>query len=120
MMRPVSRRTALALVLASAACARTPPEPTPAPQPVVPANVLAMYAATEDGGFHVAAIDPKYLTPRNIRQEVDYWTDEAPGSIVVDPWLRFLYYILPGDRALRYGVAVGDEGRAFSGSAHIP
>ncbi len=58
----------------------------------------------------VAAIDPKYLTPRNIRQEVDYWTDAPPGSIVVDPWLRFLYLIQPGNRALRYGVAVGDEG----------
>lgn len=121
MMRSLTRRKALALVLASAACAKAPaPQQPPAPKPAVPPEVLAMYAATEDGGFHVAAIDPKYLTPRNIRQEVDYWTDAPPGSIVVDPWLRFLYLIQPGNRALRYGVAVGDEGRAFSGSAHIP
>lgn len=116
------RSLVLVAVLALAACAETPtPQQPPPPEvPQVSAQVMQMYAATTDNGFAVPAIDPKFLTERNIRQEVDYWTDEKPGTIIVDPWLRFLYYVLPDNRAMRYGVAVGDEGRAFAGEAHIP
>ncbi|MDS9470012.1 L,D-transpeptidase [Paracoccus sp. MBLB3053] len=122
LMRLPLRRLALilALPLALGACAEKPgPEQPPVVPPVAP-EVLSMYAATEDNGFRIDAIDPKYLTQRNIRQEVDYWTDEKPGTIIIDPWLRFLYYVLPDNRAMRYGVSVGDEGRAFAGEAHIP
>ncbi|MFQ6551157.1 L,D-transpeptidase [Aestuariibius insulae] len=42
-----------------------------------------------------------------------------PGEIHVVQSEFFLYLILPGNRALRYGVAVGDDGRRFKGSAVI-
>lgn len=102
-----------------AACA-APSEPALPPEPELPAEAAAHYAGLQDGGIDVPAVPAKYLSDRNIRREVDYWTDEKPGTIIVDPWQRFLYYVQPGNRAIRYAVAVGDEGRAFSGTAHIP
>ena len=41
------------------------------------------------------------------RHMVDYARNEAPGTILVDTDERFLYYVLPGGKAIRYGVAVG-------------
>ena len=46
------------------------------------------------------------------------------GSIVVDSDARYLYYVLPDDKngrkkAIRYGIAVGEEALAFSGIAKV-
>src|SRR5260221_13125442 len=51
------------------------------------------------------------------RHIVDYSRREAPGTILVDTESRFLYYVLQQGKAIRYGVAVGDETMAFSGVA---
>ena len=40
---------------------------------------------------------------------VDYHRKEAPGTILVDPDARYLYYVLPEGKAIRYGVTVGEE-----------
>jgi lipoprotein-anchoring transpeptidase ErfK/SrfK len=53
------------------------------------------------------------------RHIVDYTRREAPGTILVDTDARFLYYVLPGGKAIRYGVAVGEEAMAFSGVATV-
>src|SRR5690242_12118268 len=53
------------------------------------------------------------------RHIVDYHRKEAPGTIVVDSDARFLYYVLPGNKAIRYGVTVGDEALAWSGVAKV-
>jgi lipoprotein-anchoring transpeptidase ErfK/SrfK len=53
------------------------------------------------------------------RHIVDYSRREAPGTILVDTDARFLYYVLPGGKAIRYGVAVGEEAMAFSGIASV-
>jgi lipoprotein-anchoring transpeptidase ErfK/SrfK len=53
------------------------------------------------------------------RHVVDYSRKEAPGTILVDTDARYLYYVLPGDKAIRYGVAVGEEAMAWSGVARI-
>ncbi|AGT11634.1 ErfK/YbiS/YcfS/YnhG family protein (plasmid) [Paracoccus aminophilus JCM 7686] len=117
----IDMRRALAgcALLTLAACA-PPPPPAPPSAPELPPAIAAQYATVQDGGIEVPAVPAKYLSERTIRREVDYWTDEKPGTVIVDPWQRFLYYVQPGNRAIRYGVAVGDEGRAFSGTAHIP
>ncbi|PSK80845.1 lipoprotein-anchoring transpeptidase ErfK/SrfK [Limimaricola soesokkakensis] len=117
------RLASLALLPLLAACAAAPaPEPAAPPEaePVLPAEVRAMYATVEDEGEVIPAVPEQYLDERNRRQEVGYWTDEAPGTIVVDPHARFLYLVMEGDRAMRYGVAVGDQGRGFSGEGNIP
>ena len=53
------------------------------------------------------------------RHIVDYPNKERPGSILVDTDARYLYYVLPGGKAIRYGVAVGEEAMAFSGVATV-
>jgi lipoprotein-anchoring transpeptidase ErfK/SrfK len=105
-----------ALLLALAACA-----PTPAPEEIslVSPAVRAMYGPMDTGAFVVPAIPDRYLTPENVRQEVDFWADEPPGSIVVDPYSYYLYHVLPGNRAVRYRVGVGAAGRTFVGRASI-
>jgi lipoprotein-anchoring transpeptidase ErfK/SrfK len=53
------------------------------------------------------------------RHLVDYQRREAPGTILVDTDARYLYYVLPQGKAIRYGVAVGEEAMAWSGVATI-
>src|SRR5437879_10701172 len=53
------------------------------------------------------------------RHIVDYTRKEQPGTILVDTNARFLYYVMPGGKAVRYGVTVGEEALAWSGVATI-
>jgi lipoprotein-anchoring transpeptidase ErfK/SrfK len=58
--------------------------------------------------------------PDNFRRHiVDYSRREMPGTILVDTDARYLYYVLPQGKAIRYGVAVGEEAMAFSGVARV-
>ncbi|WP_226935812.1 L,D-transpeptidase [Pseudogemmobacter faecipullorum] len=75
----------------------------------------SMYAARVDGGFALAAVDPATMNPEHIRQTVDYQTDELPGSIIVDQQARFLYFVLPEGKAIRYAVGVGPAALGFDG-----
>ncbi|MEJ0012447.1 MAG: L,D-transpeptidase [Bauldia sp.] len=93
---------------------------TTAPLPVLdPPKV--MYGATVDDGFKVNAINIKRIDPQYLRQVVD--TPESipneEGTIVVDPAHRFLYLILAGGKSMRYGIGVGRDGFAWSGTAVI-
>jgi lipoprotein-anchoring transpeptidase ErfK/SrfK len=53
------------------------------------------------------------------RQVVDYSTSEAPGVIVVDTPHTYLYFVLGGGKAIRYGIGVGREGFTWSGTNSI-
>lgn len=53
------------------------------------------------------------------RHIVDFQRKEQPGTIVVDTENRFLYYVLPKGKAIRYGVAVGEQGMDWSGVARV-
>jgi lipoprotein-anchoring transpeptidase ErfK/SrfK len=53
------------------------------------------------------------------RRVIDYPYKEQPGSILVDTDSRYLYYVLPEGKAIRYGVAVGEEALAFAGVATV-
>jgi lipoprotein-anchoring transpeptidase ErfK/SrfK len=59
------------------------------------------------------------IPERYQRHIVDYSRREQPGTILVDTDARYLYYVLPGGKAIRYGVAVGEEALAFSGVATV-
>ncbi len=120
-MSPIRSALAGAALLALAACASTEPTaPADPPPPAVSPEVATMYGAMEDNGHHIPAVDPKLLTGDKTRQMVDYWTDEKPGTIIVDPHARYLYQVRPGNKAMRYAVAVGAAGYGFTGEAHIP
>jgi lipoprotein-anchoring transpeptidase ErfK/SrfK len=53
------------------------------------------------------------------RHIVDYHRKEAPGTIVVDSDSRYLYYVMPNGKAIRYGVTVGEEAQAWTGIAKV-
>lgn len=59
-------------------------------------------------------LDPKYYP-----QTVSYNSRHAPGTIVIDTKTRFLYLVGSGGSARRYGVGVGRQALAWSGSAKI-
>ena len=56
---------------------------------------------------------------RFVRQTVPYRSKQKPGTIVVDTASRHLYYVLKGGKAIRYGVAVGKQGFAWSGVSRV-
>ncbi|HVX98721.1 MAG TPA: L,D-transpeptidase [Pseudorhodoplanes sp.] len=53
------------------------------------------------------------------RHIVDYHRKEGPGTIVIDTDARYLYYVLEGGKAIRYGVTVGEEALVWSGVARV-
>ncbi|NDV86836.1 L,D-transpeptidase family protein [Aurantimonas aggregata] len=77
------------------------------------------YAAFEDNGRNIPAIPATFLTDENVRQVVDFYGSEAPGTIVVDPAAHFLYLVGENGKALRYRVGVGKAGFAFAGNATV-
>jgi lipoprotein-anchoring transpeptidase ErfK/SrfK len=50
------------------------------------------------------------LPARFRRQVVSYPTHEAPGTVIIDTPHTYLYYVLGGGQAVRYGIGVGREG----------
>jgi lipoprotein-anchoring transpeptidase ErfK/SrfK len=53
------------------------------------------------------------------RAIVTYHRKEEPGSIMVDSDNHYLYYVLAGGKAIRYGITVGEEAMAWSGIAKV-
>ena len=53
------------------------------------------------------------------REIVPYSGPHAPGTIVISTSERRLYYILPGNLALKYGVGVGRPGFEWSGTRFV-
>jgi lipoprotein-anchoring transpeptidase ErfK/SrfK len=53
------------------------------------------------------------------RHIVSWHRKEFPGTVVIDTDNKFLYYVLPERKAIRYGVTVGEDALAWSGVAKI-
>jgi lipoprotein-anchoring transpeptidase ErfK/SrfK len=53
------------------------------------------------------------------RQVVFFRSNEEPGTVVIHTSERFLHVVMPGNRALRYGIGVGREGFQWSGLVKI-
>ena len=84
----------------------TPPTPTQiAPQAAQP-------APADEG-------DDAELPANLRRQIVGYSGREAPGTIIIDTPHTYLYYVLGGGKAVRYGIGVGREGFTWSGVRSI-
>lgn len=79
----------------------------------------ASYSSVTDAGYVVPAIPSEKIPAQYRRQIVKYQTDEKPGTIVVDTREKFLYFIMPDGKAMRYGIGVGREGFGWSGKARV-
>ncbi len=93
-------------------------EPAPEVQ-TAKSEYETMYGAVNDRGNLIPALDVSKIANRNLRREVDYVTTEPVGTIVVDPYARYLYLVQPGGKAIRYSVGVGRAGLTFSGDAKV-
>ena len=97
-----------------------------------PSAPAAQFAATDVGGagayyeddgpplpVYRGASGGKGVDPKFNRRLVNYSSGDPAGTIIVDTGARFLYLVQPGGKALRYGIGVGKEGFAWSGSQRI-
>jgi lipoprotein-anchoring transpeptidase ErfK/SrfK len=62
---------------------------------------------------------PASLAPQFRRQVVDYNTIESAGTIIIDTPHTYLYLVLGGGKAMRYGIGVGREGFTWTGTERI-
>ncbi|MDQ0458465.1 L,D-transpeptidase [Rhizobium paknamense] len=100
--------------------ALTPSAAEAAPAKVETAQIFSdAYGPVTDAGYTLPAIPIQKVNPKFQRQIVEYASSEKPGTIIVNTHDRFLYYILPNGKAMRYGIGVGKEGFAWAGEAHV-
>jgi lipoprotein-anchoring transpeptidase ErfK/SrfK len=59
------------------------------------------------------------LAPALQRQVVAYSTSAMPGTVVIDTAQTYLYYVLAGGKAIRYGIGVGRDGFTWSGTQAV-
>jgi lipoprotein-anchoring transpeptidase ErfK/SrfK len=87
--------------------------------PPLPSPEDNVYLAKSDGQYTVPALPVDQIPEPYRRQVVEYATDQAPGTIIIDPSQRVLYYVMGKSQALRYGIAVGKAGFEWSGEAIV-
>ncbi|MFN7224593.1 MAG: L,D-transpeptidase [Paracoccaceae bacterium] len=78
-----------------------------------------VYLATSDNGFPIPAVDPAKVPAEFQRQVVDYASTEAPGTVIINPAAKHLYFVTGNGKAIRYGIAVGKAGFQWSGEAKV-
>jgi lipoprotein-anchoring transpeptidase ErfK/SrfK len=62
---------------------------------------------------------PTELPPQLHRQLVGYVTPEPAGTVVIDTAHTFLYLVLGGGKAIRYGIGVGRDGYTWAGTERV-
>jgi len=76
-----------------------------------PAEPQVVAPEDESSGYELPA--------RLRRQVVNYASHEPPGTVIIDTPHTYLYYILGGGQALRYGIGVGRDGFTWSGTQSV-
>jgi lipoprotein-anchoring transpeptidase ErfK/SrfK len=110
-MSNISRRAVLAGTCASLAAGLLPREAS--------AQSVGLYGPVRGEPFPIPAAPLSRINPAYLRARVAVRTREPPGTIIVDPRSRYLYFVEGAGTALRYGVGVGRQGFAWSGTATI-
>jgi lipoprotein-anchoring transpeptidase ErfK/SrfK len=110
-MPDLTRRAVMGGACAGLAGALLPEGATAAP--------AGLYGPVRGEPFPIPAAPLGRINPAYLRARVAVRTREAPGTIIVDPRSRYLYLVEGNGTALRYGVGVGRQGFAWSGTATI-
>ncbi|SEP64220.1 Lipoprotein-anchoring transpeptidase ErfK/SrfK [Faunimonas pinastri] len=124
-IRPVDQRRGLLQVMFAPQPDAVVIAPPPRAIYVVPNGPTAIRPAMQPvslispGAPSVQAAPARTVAPEFLPTVVNYNTSQAPGTIVIDTSSRHLYLVMAGGKARRYGVGVGREGFAWSGTAHI-
>jgi lipoprotein-anchoring transpeptidase ErfK/SrfK len=69
--------------------------------------------------FKINAKEATQVEYKYQMREMEFETAEPAGTIVVEPHKCFLYYVLGGGMARRYGVSLGKSAHAWSGEVVI-
>jgi hypothetical protein len=102
-----------------AACVDPAAGPTASATEPLPKAGENVYVATMDAGIAIPALPVDKIPESHRRQVVAYETDQAPGTIIINPKTKLLYYVLGKNKAIRYGIAVGKAGFEWSGEAIV-
>jgi lipoprotein-anchoring transpeptidase ErfK/SrfK len=96
-------------------------EDVPVPVPRVPVPVPVLSPSVKTLAERLPLTNPDYAKAKTefLPQIVSYVSEEQAGTIVIDTDQRHLYFVLAPGLAKRYGIAVGREGFAWSGTATI-
>ena len=129
--RPVLAAIALALLASDASAEFAVPRPPAVLSPdlggdwvlqITPGQRAVFADPTPRGAYigkppaPAAKAKAKPLDKRFLPQIVRYAGAESPGTIVIDTGHRFLYLVMDGGTARRYGVGVGRPGFEWAGT----
>jgi lipoprotein-anchoring transpeptidase ErfK/SrfK len=123
-----SRRFCAILIPVSmvlSACVPTPSTVSPTPgqplalveAPLAPAETA--YLSRADGPHAIPAVPLEKLPTALRRQTIAFETTETPGTIVIHPGQKFLYFVTGRNEAIRYGISVGRAGFEWAGEAQV-
>ncbi len=87
-----------------------------APPPRPQLDVLARGEPIEQTD---AAVDPRAIDPKYLKQVVAYASPEPAGTIVIDTPNRFLFLVQGDGTAVRYGIGVGKPGFTWAGEKKV-
>jgi lipoprotein-anchoring transpeptidase ErfK/SrfK len=83
------------------------------------ADAAKLYGPAPDEKFPIPAVDVTKIDPKYYRRTVKYDTNEAAGTIIIDPSKYYVYRIEDDGNATRYGANVGRQGFLWSGEAYV-
>ncbi|MGD1037241.1 MAG: L,D-transpeptidase [Roseiarcus sp.] len=91
------------------------------------AGLVATSAAEAAGGGgrsilrapQVLVSDEQPIADPAPREVVDFSGPQKPGTVIINTSERRLYYVLPDQQAIKYGVGVGRPGFEWTGVEHI-
>ena len=88
--------------------------------PSYPGNSAALFASAMQDPAATEELDSDAGLAADLqRQVVRYPTTVAAGTIIIDTAQTYLYYVLGGGKAIRYGIGVGRDGFTWSGSQAV-
>jgi lipoprotein-anchoring transpeptidase ErfK/SrfK len=100
---------AIVFVISALASACTPILQSGLPDPALTARDKQM----------MALADPQEWRIPDVRNKVQYSTNERPGTIIIDTGSNYLYYVLPRGEAIQYRIASGAEYMGWTGRATV-
>jgi lipoprotein-anchoring transpeptidase ErfK/SrfK len=109
----------MSLALAGCLPVEGPTRAIPLAAPPAAPAADTVYVSRQDGAFNIPALPVEQIPEQFRRQTVDYVSDQAPGTIIINPAAKHLLFITGPDTAIRYGIAVGKAGFEWSGEAVV-
>ena len=84
------------------------------------ANPFARLGGQPLAGYGPPTDNGNEVRPDLRRRLVDYRGNQLPGTIIIDTPNTYLYFVLPGGKAIRYGIGVRPSGLHLVGRKESP